>query len=383
VFLISGLSPGHCFVPFAQALLHLAVLGAWSPTLESVLRALMTVLLAKASIRSCDGRHSHSPLCQLWFSELVIGVAPASIDLGRAHARFPPVLSMSLQPCCIETGAVTRLPPHQAPTAWGKTLVDRFRMCSAARAHNTSTMQRSQHKGVARACEKAEELQQNADRCWTASERIRAANVDAVRRANVTVGDIRKLSVNIDITEGTNPTENSWINHRAEHESMATGSCSVKCNIRKDKAWPDVPASWAHIRTGDTWGSTVGGAQVRASMSQECCRFENSDALHRIGLLMSFVDRADVHSSYFPIHWNWPKRLGTETGGANDEQTDDATPRSRMGTPMLVKSSSLPVERGHSALFVSTFCQRSERRRVAERTSRLSQCPCQQCQRFR
>ena len=58
MFLISGLSPGHCFVPFAQALLHLAVLGAWSPTLESVLRALMTVLLAKASIRSCDGRHS-------------------------------------------------------------------------------------------------------------------------------------------------------------------------------------------------------------------------------------------------------------------------------------------------------------------------------------
>ena len=252
---------------------------------------------------------------------------------------------------------MTRLPPHQAPTAWGKTLVDRFRMCSAARAHNTSTMQRSQHKGVARACEKAEELQQNADRYWTASERIRAANVDAMRRANVTVGDIRKLSVNIDITEGTNPTEYSWINHRAEYESMATGSCSVKCNIRKDKAWPDVPASWAHIRTGDTWGSTVGGAQVRASMSQECCRFENSDALHRIGLLMSFVDRADVHSSYFPIHWNWPKRLGTETGGANDEQTDDATPRSRMGTPILVKSSSLPVERGHSALFVSTFCQ--------------------------
>ena len=296
--------------------------------------ALKIFLLRKAPISSCDGgcSHSHS---SLWFSELV---APCNTSIGtRAHRCH-----VSLTGALV---SVTRLPPDQAPLPWGGggDVFGLFRMCSAARADTTGKL-----KGVAKACEKAEELQHNADQYWAASERIRAANADAMRRANVTVGDIRKLSVNYDMTEGVDPTEYSWAIHRVEYESLATGNCKVQCHVRKDKAWPAVPASWGHIRTGDTgWGGTVDGA-VRADTSLECCHFENLSALRRIGLMSTFTDRADVYQSYYPQRQNWLRGFATETEGAHANK--DATPRRR------VQSAYLPVERGHSALFVSTFC---------------------------
>ena len=248
----------------------------------------------------------------------MVGGRGGGSDAAITH-RSPQDRRDHAQKCLVEQ-ALLDLPPRHDAVPFPN--ISAVKMCAAAKPGAPHSM--------APACEVARRAQRLLDRYWANSEEIRRLNTQALHDGGVTAEKLRSMAVNLDWSR-KNPREYPYSQHRKAYDEIAQGvGCSVKCNVAQAGRTP--PAGWAHVTQRHKTNIGVKVAKVLDSMEDNWMGVSaEATLLSSYQLIVSFTDRSDTYSSYYPRRFDWNRHFRD------------------VGQPA-------PSKEEFSALFVSTFC---------------------------